>query len=331
MPSTIHLDLLNQSLIKDPFFQTQVNDASWLSTAQVEYRTTFDKPKDLEVQPAELVFEGLDTYATVLLNDQEILSTDNAFVKHAVRLNWKEGTNILVVKFTQSPSRDEGEQTAKERLPFAYGHTRKAAYQHGWDWAPNLVTVGIWRPVYILCNATTRFDYVWIRNKVLDKEQATLNVAVVLTSLKNDYAYDVEVEVDGAKKGTLKMTSEIDYLDVKIDQPKYWWPRNIGNPNVYNFKFRLLDAKGREIDTVNQIYGIRTVELNTTGGGFQFIVNGHPVYGKGANYVPPDMFHPRFANPAFKPGFSLQQYMDTIVESNYNMIRVWGGGQYETD
>ena len=60
-------------------------------------------------------------------------------------------------------------------------------------------------------------------------------------------------------------------------------------------------------------------------------MNGHPVYAKGANYVPPDMFHPRFANPAFKPGFSMEEYMNTIVESNYNMIRVWGGGQYETN
>lgn len=332
VPSTVHLDLLNHSLIKDPFYKTQVNEVTWLANAGVVYRTTFDKPAELAVEAAELVFEGLDTYATVVLNGQEIALTNNAFVKHCLPLKWKSGSNTLEVHFSQSPNRDESDQASIERLPFAYGHTRKAAYQHGWDWAPNLVTVGIWRPVYILCNTTTRLDYVWIRNKVLTPEEATLNVAVVLTSQQKHFDNQIAIEVDGSLFGTWNITEEVDYHDITIKQPKYWWPRNVGNPNVYNITIKLLDKQGLQvIDVLHQIYGIRTVELNTTDGGFQFIVNGHPVYAKGANYVPPDMFHPRFTNPAFKPGFSLEQYMDTIVDSNYNMIRVWGGGQYETN
>lgn len=196
VPSTVHLDLLKHDLIKDPFYKTQVNDVTWLARAEVTYRTTFDMPEQLASNTAELVFEGLDTYATVLLNNKEILSSDNAFVKYTIPLEknqWKEKGNTLEVTFKQSPVRDEASQNLVERLPFAYGHTRKAAYQHGWDWAPNLVTVGIWRPAYILCNATTRIDYVWIRNKVLSKAEATVNVAVVLTSQQKKYNHQIEI------------------------------------------------------------------------------------------------------------------------------------------
>lgn len=99
---------------------------------------------------------------------------------------------------------------------------------------------------------------------------------------------------------------------------------------MYNFTVELKQNKA-VIDTKKVPYGIRTIELNQTEGAFQFIVNGYPVYAKGANYVPADMFHPRFANPVHKPAYTVEQMFSDIVESNINMIRIWGGGQYETD
>lgn len=99
---------------------------------------------------------------------------------------------------------------------------------------------------------------------------------------------------------------------------------------MYNFTFVLV-SRSEELDELKQVYGIRTVQLNTTKGAFQFIVNGYPVYMKGGNYVPSDMLYPRFTNPKFTPGCSLKEYMETMEKSNYNMIRVWGGGQYESN
>jgi beta-mannosidase len=155
-------------------------------------------------------------------------------------------------------------------------------------------------------------DYVWIRNKVVSPSEAILNVAVVLKSQDSVLDYDIAVLIDNKEVVRHSVASSVVYFDVPIKNPKYWWPRNVGTPNVYNFKFKLLDKKGNEIDEFNQVYGIRTTELNTTDGAFQFIINGHPVYAKGANYVPPDMFYPRFINKAFKAGYTLQQYMQTI-------------------
>ena len=119
-------------------------------------------------------------------------------------------------------------------------------------------------------------------------------------------------------------------MDVEIPQPKLWWPRNVGIPHVYNFSV-VVRHNNEVIDSSKVPYGIRTIQLNQTDGAFQFIVNGYPVYAKGANYVPADMFHPRFANPVHKPAYTMELYFSDIVESNFNMIRIWGGGQYETD
>lgn len=194
------------------------------------------------------------------------------------------------------------------RLPFAYGHTRKAAYQHGWDWAPELTSVGIWQPIYFVVYNTAKIDYVWIRNKMLSEDSAMINIAAVLKVKKLSEKHELVIKVDGEEKGRVEFTSNIGYQDIEIKKPRYWWPRNVGKPNVYNFTFTLLSG-GKEVDEFKQVYGIRTVQLNTTKGAFQFIVNGYPVYAKGGNYVPPDMFYPRFDNPNFKPGASLKHYM----------------------
>jgi beta-mannosidase len=76
------------------------------------------------------------------------------------------------------------------------------------------------------------------------------------------------------------------------------------------------------------VYGLRTVKLNQEGTNFQLIINGYPIYCKGANYVPPDMMYPRLINPDFKSPYSHEQLLSDAVDSNFNMIRLWGGGQY---
>ena len=79
------------------------------------------------------------------------------------------------------------------------------------------------------------------------------------------------------------------------------------------------------------IYGIRTVDLDLSNKKFTVRVNGYPIYCKGANYVPPDMLYPRLTNPDYTPGNTIKSLLYDAVNSNFNMIRLWGGGQYESD
>lgn len=99
---------------------------------------------------------------------------------------------------------------------------------------------------------------------------------------------------------------------------------------MYEFQVTIL-KEGKVVDKKRIVYGIRTVELNQENVNFRISVNGHPIYCKGANYVPPDMMYPRLINPEFTPKNTIEKLFNDTVESNFNMIRLWGGGQYESD
>ena len=99
---------------------------------------------------------------------------------------------------------------------------------------------------------------------------------------------------------------------------------------MYDFTIKLV-VEGITLDYKEVAYGIRTVQLDQTNNKFTVIVNGYPIYCKGANYVPPDMLYPRLSNPRYKTNNSIDKLLHDAVRSNFNMIRLWGGGQYESD
>ena len=185
IPSNLHLDLLENKLIEDPFFRDNHNSLKWIHDVQAHYQTKFKLPAEWKGSGhLELVFEGLDTYANISLNGVFLRSTNNSFIKYVIpvsnlKLNNEE--NVLEIVFSPSKKVDD-ERQGGTRLPFAYGHSRKAPYQYGWDWAPELITVGVWRPAYILGFERARIDYVWARNRLISEEKAIINFATVLHS-----------------------------------------------------------------------------------------------------------------------------------------------------
>lgn len=216
-------------------------------------------------------------------------------------------------------------------MPFIYAHSRKAAYQYSWDWAPYLNTMGIWKPVYIQYYKNIKINYVWARNRKVQKSLAIINFAVSLDLQDSDFTnkYNLVVSHNGTDLGIVLVTNKYVYLDVEIRQPKLWWPNGIGKPNMYDFQVKLIYVSNfSEIDIKRVPFGIRTVKLDQTDKKFTVMINGYSIYCKGANYVPPDMFYPRTSNPEYKPGNTYKQLLDDAVQSHFNMIRVWGGGQY---
>ena len=121
-------------------------------------------------------------------------------------------------------------------------------------------------------------------------------------------------------------------MDIHVENPKLWWPNGIGEPYIYEFKVNLVKKDSLAlVDSKEVPFGIRTINLNLKSKKFEVMINGYMVYCKGANYVPPDMFYPRLSNPAYKPENTIESLIEDAVASNFNMIRVWGGGQYESD
>lgn len=333
IPSVIHLDLYQNGLIPDPFYSDNEKKLQWIEEKDWIYSTTFAVSKEeLEHQNIELIFDGLDTFAEVYLNGKPILKSDNMFVGHQVDVKkiLNQGDNTLVVRFESAVRK--GKERA-EKLPYKLPEgervfARKAQYQFGWDWGPRFVTCGIWKDVKLRFWNDARIENV-------KHEQISLNN----TLAKLEFTVDVRVEkehqyivVVNEKAHSVKLKKGFHSLKIpyEIQNPKLWWTNGLGEQNLYEFNIELHTAKSEKfLEQKNITIGLRTLELiqepDEFGKSFYFKLNGVPVFMKGANYIPADSFLTRVKDSIH------QQIIQTAVDANMNMIRIWGGGIYENE
>lgn len=344
VPGSVHTDLLANGRIEDPFYRDNERKLQWIGKTDWEYRTTFEvSPALMRRQYFELGFEGLDTYADVFLNDRHVLSADNMFRAWAVGVTSavKPGVNTLRVRF-RSPinevlpvmkalgyelpaANDQGEKTSP--------HTRKAPYHYGWDWGPRLVTSGIWRSAWLEAFDAARLTDLHVVQNQLGKDSAQLTANVEVHSLKAaTAAVVVEDPSDGrvAARRVVKLAPGANRFALKLNvpDPQLWWPAGMGAQRLYTLRARLI-IDGRAADERSARYGLRTIELrqrpDKAGKSFMFVVNGVPVFAKGANWIPADAFPTRVTRERYR------QLLESARDANMNMLRVWGGGYYESE
>ena len=346
MPGTIHTDLKSNGIIEDPYYRFNEDSIYWIERENWEYLKQFHCSKEyLKNQNIELVFEGLDTYASIFINDTHVLDTDN--MHRAYRINskphLKEGENELKIIFKSPaiegekkiekapyllPTIAEKAEIGKETAPF----TRKASFHYGWDWAPRFATMGIWRPVSLEAWNNVNFRDLSFSLTDLKTESALLTATFEIEAVNDgETILSVKNENDNTqlieKKVSVKKGTHTYQVDFKIDNPKLWWSNGLGDPHLYALKGRL-SANGKlEERTVN--YGIRTIKLiqekDNFGTSFKFQLNGHDVFIKGANWVPGDVFIPSVTNDQYK------WLVESAKDANMNLLRVWGGAIYENE
>jgi len=346
VPGSVHTDLLANGLIEDPFYRDHEPKLQWIGKTDWEYRTDFEVTRALlGRRHLELVFDGLDTYAEVFLNERPLLSADNMFrtwrvdAKRALRA----GRNTLRVLF-RSPINevlprmkglgyelpavnDQGEKTSP--------HTRKAPYHYGWDWGPRFVTSGVWRPVRLEAWDEARLRDLHVVQNHVDRSAAQLTAEVEVAAAGDaDAVILVEDPKDRrvSARQTVRLSAGLNRFALKltIPDPQLWWPAGMGSQRLYTLRARLLSGDGRKVsDELSTRVGLRTVELrqrpDEAGKSFTFIVNGVPVFAKGANWVPADSFPTRVTRERYR------QLLESARDANMNMLRVWGGGYYEAD
>ena len=350
VPGTVHTDLMANGKIEDPYYRLNELQVQWIDKTDWEYQTSFEVSKaTMEKGRITLDFKGLDTYADISLNGQPVASTDNMFREYSfdVKKYLKEGANELRILF-RSPiaegikkydvqgfeipvsDNDQAIRGQVEGGKKVSVYTRKAGYHFGWDWGPRLTTSGIWRPVTL--NA---WDEVRVQNLQIVQNSVS-EISAKLTAV-----FEVEAENDG--KGVFTLTNEGITLatakmniskgiktyrvDFEIANPKLWWTNCLGEPHLYSIVGGV-SQKGNTDSKTTRI-GIRTLELvrdkDQAGTTFYFKLNGVPVFMKGANYIPNDVFLPRVTEQNYR------NVVNTAKTSNMNMLRVWGGGIYEND
>jgi beta-mannosidase len=331
VPGTIHTDLFENQLIPNPFVGTNEKELQWIENENWEYETKFNLSKtELKNQNIDIIFEGLDTYATIYLNGKLLLETDNMFrTWHtSVKDKLQIGENHIKISF--KPASNYGKDEAK-KLPYTLPgdekvFTRKAQYQYGWDWGPRFVTCGIYKPIKLHFWNEVKMEHVKYSQIELTD---TIAVLEFTTEINVSEVNTIELQInEKTKTFHLKKGKNKVKMQYKIAKPKLWWCNGLGTANLYPFQINILKKK-KIIDTEKLNIGLRTIELvqekDEVGKSFYFKLNGIPVFMKGANYIPPDSFLPRVTDSNYNA------IVKNAVDANMNMIRVWGGGVYADD
>jgi beta-mannosidase len=354
VPGTVHTDLLANKLIPDPYVGAPEAGLQWIGLGDWEYRTRFDAPRAaLASARSDLVFDGLDTYAEVWLNGARVLDADNAFRTWRVPVQGKlraQGNELRIVLHSPIARLLPQVQAMPHKLagnyPSPYGDepkeamtanfVRKPGYHYGWDWGPRYVTAGIVKPVVLQSWNTVRIDHLQLRQDHVDAARADVAAVASLDAVR-DGSFEVrlwQTAPDGKrslaaqKRVALRAGDNRIELPVHVERPQRWFPNGYGKQPLYRYELEVGEGKAA-IAKAGARTGLRTIELrrepDARGRGFYFAVNGIPVFAKGANTIPFDMFQPR-VNKA-----QLRRVLQSAVDANMNFLRSWGGGYYESE
>lgn len=340
VPGNIELDLANAHIVDNPY---QGLNAMQLRKYEF-YEWCFRRDFKWEGgnAPADLVFEGLDCYATLFINGEVVGTSANALVPHRFEISgWlKDGINEIAVHIgsaTNACRRHPYLPQAFSVVPFAYEliRVRKPAHAWGWDIAPRMALGGIFRNVFLekkqpyeiegylqtdtIADESTRLTYTF---KVDIPDSSFDDLLMTLDGECGDSRFHAEVAV-WSPQGAVHF---------EIKAPRLWWPRNYGKQNLYDVSARLWRHSTSEILAERKFtFGLREITLKSlplatdaSEPDFQFYVNKIPIKVLGANHVPLDCLHS-------KDHERQDMMFDLANELNCNMLRVWGGGIYEDD
>ncbi|WP_251453388.1 glycoside hydrolase family 2 protein [Microbacterium sp. Marseille-Q6648] len=334
VPGCVHTDLLAAGLIPDPYLDDNESALAWIGLVDWTYSSSF-RWNDDGADRVDLVFDGLDTVATVSLNGTDVGATFNQHrsYRFAVRELLTEGDNDLVVRF-RSPIKYANEQSlllgARERpYPLPYEAIRKSACNFGWDWGIATYTSGIVGAVSLESWSVARLAAVRVTARPTGPTTGDVAVAV---DLERSGERPLSLTV---RAGEAAVTVDIDAgataaaATLALEGVERWWPTGYGSASLTDVTVELADADGSVLDDARRRVGFRDVRWETTpdsaGTPFTLVVNDQPVFVKGANWIPDDALPVRVTRDR------LRRRLEQAVEANLNLIRVWGGGLYESD
>jgi beta-mannosidase len=310
--------------IPDPYWGRNEYDLRWISERDwiATRRFTHDGT------PCDLVIEGLDTVAEIRLNGVTVLSAANAFRRWRVDCAGliRQGDNDIAITFRSPVVEGAARQAAlpffvpwhEGNCPIPNGNTlRKPQCDFGWDWNIALAPFGIWGGIRL--------------------EPQTDRIADVIVTQNHDGpTVTVTVEVRGETAGPADATVTLcgvtasaplhhgaAHLVLRIENPALWWPAGLGPQTLHDLTVTLGAARA------TRRIGLRDLTLisqpDAAGRSFGFRVNGHDTFARGANWIPADALHGRITPAATR------DLLQSAIDANMNMIRIWGGGRYEPD
>jgi beta-mannosidase len=338
VPGSVFNDLLNNGRIEDPFYRDNEDLAKEIAAYDYEYEREFLVDNELlDNDQVVLVCEGLDTFATIKVNDCLVAQTRNMFRLYELDIKslLRRGRNVIQI-IMQSPLAYIAAKDQEYPLYHAtgsmagYPYIRKAHYMFGWDWGPQIPDAGIWRSIFLCGYNHARIDDVYITQEH-QADRVTLDVRVRVRQWAAG-TFQIGLNVispTGVRtSGMVKTTETESHLRLEIDDPQKWWPNGYGEHPLYEVEV-LLEKDNVILEEKHYQIGLRTIrikrEKDQWGESFEFEVNGISIFAMGANYIPEDNLLAR-CTPQ-----KTEQLIKDCVAANFNCIRVWGGGVYPAD
>ncbi|PVU83671.1 beta-mannosidase [Cellulomonas sp. WB94] len=356
VPGSVHTDLLAAGLIPDPYLDLNESALAWMHRADWRYELPLTATAPAGDERVDLAFDGLDTVATIELDGAEVGHTANQHRSYRfdVRDLLGTGEHTLAVHLRSALEYAEAERERLGRRPSAYEHplnmVRKMACSFGWDWGPDLQTAGIWKAVRLERWRTARIAQV--RPLVTVDAEGTGRVAVHVDIERaglvdnDDVALVVRASLGGSGAASGAVPAQVVIAQTVIEpgattavvhlelaHAPLWWPVGHGEQPLVDLDVTIDEvdagAGGAPLDEWHRRIGFRTVEIDTRpdeiGAPFTFVINGRPIFAKGANWIPDDHLLTRITRDR------LARRVDQALGANLNLLRVWGGGIYETD
>jgi beta-mannosidase len=340
-PGDVYQALVAAGRLEHPFEKRNEADAAWVRDREWWWRTAFTAPDwNDDEHTITLVLEGLDTFAEVFLDEVSLGRADNMF--HSWRYDLSGhvtpgATHQLAIRFDPT-----AKAIARPALPAWSSFSdrisrsqrnlmRKAQFGWGWDWGPDLPTVGVWRPAAIEVRSRARIAGVRFSTIRADEAHAEAVVHVELSRAASGLPVDIRLTDPDGGVAFEHIGPAGDPVTIALDHPRLWWTADQGDQPLYALSVRLGDGD-QVLDAVEQRVGLRTLVLDQSpdpdepgANFFRFVLNGRPIFAKGACWVPPTSFLADVDAEAYR------RLVTQAVDANMNMIRVWGGGVYEPD
>ncbi|NXB56637.1 MANBA mannosidase, partial [Struthidea cinerea] len=357
VPGCVHTALLGRGLIQDPYYRFNDVMYRWISLDNWTYSRTFKTPFDIRKwQKVNLVFEGVDTVAQILLNNVTLGRTDNMFNRYSFditsviqEVNFVEVRFLSAISYAAEQSRCHKAHSIPPACPppvqkgeCHVNFIRKEQCSFSWDWGPSFPTQGIWKDVRI--EAYNHYHLIYfsltpffvksaqqwclevesIFDVVSSKPVAGL-VTVNIPKLQTQQTFSVKLQ-----PGEGSIVLLVNISKVRSSAVETWWPNGHGKQTGYNMTTTFVMEAGSQIEKFSKVY-FRTVELvqepipGSPGLSFYFRINGRPIFIKGSNWIPADSFQDRVTYD------TLRLLLKSAADANMNALRVWGGGVYEQD
>ncbi len=335
VPGDAHLDLMREGILPDLYVGMDLDHATWVERKDWWYFKEFDTPADLGGRHAILVFHGLDTFGTVWLNGEELGKTDNMHRRYEFDVTdrlQEPGPNKLVVRLA-SPI--HAIQMDPDHKPMVWSperlFCRKAQMSFGWDIAPRLMTVGIWRPVELVLVDTVRITHACVVPERIGEAGVTARVEVEMDWVGEPGRVRISGAVGGvewAEDADLAPGKSVLAHEIEIPDAPLWWPIGYGEPQRADVSVTVKSG-ARMLDELSFKTGLRTVELvqepqRSGATSFRFRCNGRDIFITGLNWTPLDAIFARITPE------KTTQTLEAMAGIGCNMVRIWGGGIYES-